>query len=173
MTIYQIIHLGKEGSPCGRLMRQCSESWKEAARLTLLLIPRTTAKVATRNIRTMYETGKTIRVAREMKSYKIGVLGLSETRRLQSGQLRLSLGEQLLYSGHIEDGTPPPCPPAQYWGCGPDAGTGGTWGTHLSSQPSWPPRRKTSGWTSSSAKLPPVMQKMRRKITSTNNYQQC
>ena len=52
----------------------------------------------------MYETGTTIQVATEMKNYKIGVLGLSETRWLQSGQLRLSSGEQLLYSGHIEDG---------------------------------------------------------------------
>ena len=54
----------------------------------------------------MYETGKTIQVAREMKNYKIGVLGLSETGWLQSGQLRLSSGEQLLYSGHIEEGAP-------------------------------------------------------------------
>ena len=41
-----------------------------------------------------------------MKRYKIGVLGLSETRWLQSRQLRLSSGEQLLYSGHIEEGAP-------------------------------------------------------------------
>ena len=54
----------------------------------------------------MYETGKTIQVARGMKNYKIGALGLSETRWLQSGQLRFSSGEQLLYSGHIEDGAP-------------------------------------------------------------------
>ena len=51
-----------------------------------------------------------IQVATEMKNYKIRVLGLSETRWLQSGQLRLSSGEQLLYSGHIEDGAPPPPP---------------------------------------------------------------
>ena len=37
---------------------QCSESRKEAARLTPLLTPRTTARVATWNIGTMYETGK-------------------------------------------------------------------------------------------------------------------
>ena len=54
----------------------------------------------------MYETGKTIQVAREMKRYKIRVLGLCETRWIQSGQLRLSSGEQLLYSGHIEEGVP-------------------------------------------------------------------
>ena len=41
-----------------------------------------------------------------MKNYEIGVLEPSETRWLQSGQLRLSFGEQLLYSGHIEDGAP-------------------------------------------------------------------
>nr|KAG5689406.1 hypothetical protein BaRGS_017924 [Batillaria attramentaria] len=41
-----------------------------------------------------------------MKNYKIGVLGLSETRWLQTGQLRFSPGEQLLYSGHTEDGAP-------------------------------------------------------------------
>nr|KAG5694841.1 hypothetical protein BaRGS_028769 [Batillaria attramentaria] len=41
-----------------------------------------------------------------MKNYKIGVLGLSETRWLQTGQLRFSSGEQLLYSGHTEEGAP-------------------------------------------------------------------
>ena len=85
---------------------QCSDSRKEAARLTLLLTPWTTAREATWNIRTMYETGKNIQVARQMKKYKIGVLGLSETRWLHSGQLKLSSGEQLLYSGHIEDEDP-------------------------------------------------------------------
>lgn len=38
-----------------------------------------------------------------MKICKFGVLGLSETRWLQTGKLRLSLGEQL-YTGSIEDG---------------------------------------------------------------------
>ena len=92
-------------------MTRCSESRKEAAWLTPLLTPRTLARLATRNIRTMYKTGKTVQVAREMKRYKIGVLGLSEARWLQSGQLRLSSGEQLLYSGHIVEGAPPPPPP--------------------------------------------------------------
>ena len=76
-------------------LMQCSENRKEAERLTPLLTPRTLARLATWNIRTMYETGKTIQVAREMKNYKMGVLGLSETRWLPSGQLRLSSGEQL------------------------------------------------------------------------------
>ena len=43
-----------------------------------------------------------------MKNYMIGVLELRwrETRWLQTGQLRLSSGEQLLYWGHTEDGAP-------------------------------------------------------------------
>ena len=87
-------------------MTHCSESRKEAAVPTPLLKPRKESRVATWNIRTMYEAGRTIQVAREMKAYKIKVLGLSETRWLQTGQLRLSSGEQLLYSGHTEDGAP-------------------------------------------------------------------
>ena len=87
-------------------MTHCSESRKEAAGPTPLLTPRKPTRIATWNIRTMYEAGRTIQIAREMKTYKIGVLGLSETRWLQTGQLRLSSGELLLYSGHTEDGAP-------------------------------------------------------------------
>ena len=61
-------------------MTQRSESRREAVGPTPLLIPRTSTTVATWNIRTMYETGRTIQVAREIKNYKIEVLGLSETR---------------------------------------------------------------------------------------------
>ncbi|XP_078610787.1 uncharacterized protein LOC144881517 [Branchiostoma floridae x Branchiostoma japonicum] len=54
----------------------------------------------------MYETGRTAQVAKEMGNYKISELGLSETRCLQAGQVRLATGETLLYSGHTEDGAP-------------------------------------------------------------------
>ena len=87
-------------------MTHSSESRKEAAMPTPLLRPGKTTKIATWNIRTMYEAGRTLQVEREMRNYKIGVLGLSETRWLQSGQLRLASGEQLLYSGHTEEGAP-------------------------------------------------------------------
>ena len=83
-------------------MTHCSESRKEAARPIPLLTSRTITRVA----RTMFEAGRTTQVAKEMKNYMIGVLGLSEKRWLQTGQLRLSSGEQLLYSGHTEDGAP-------------------------------------------------------------------
>ena len=69
-------------------------------------------------------------------------------------------------------GSPP------YWGCGlmlaPEAHVALiSLSTPTSLQPSLPPRRKTSGWTSSSAMLPPMMWRKRRKMTSTNSYKQC
>jgi hypothetical protein len=67
-------------------MTQWGESRKRAAKPSPLLTPRITG-VATWNIRTIYEAGRTIKIARYMN--KIGVLGLSETRWLQTGQLRL------------------------------------------------------------------------------------
>ena len=44
-TTNQNTHLGKEGSPSRRLMMQCIENRKEAARLTPLLTARTTARL--------------------------------------------------------------------------------------------------------------------------------
>ncbi|KAK7096603.1 hypothetical protein V1264_005879 [Littorina saxatilis] len=54
----------------------------------------------------MYETGRTVQVAQEMRNYNISLLGLCETRWLQAGQLRLTSGETLIYSGHTEEGAP-------------------------------------------------------------------
>ncbi|KAK7107337.1 hypothetical protein V1264_015280 [Littorina saxatilis] len=54
----------------------------------------------------MYETGRTVQVAQEMRNYNISLLGLCETRWLQAGQLRLTSEEKLLYSGHTEEGAP-------------------------------------------------------------------
>ena len=62
--------------------------------------------IATWNIRTMYEAGKTAQIAQERKAYKLSLLGLCETRWLQSGKLRLTSGETLIYSGHTEEGSP-------------------------------------------------------------------
>ena len=62
--------------------------------------------MATWNIRTMFETGKTVQVAQEMRNYNISLLGLCETRWLQAGQMRLTSGEMILYSGHTDDGAP-------------------------------------------------------------------
>ena len=51
----------------------------------------------------MYEAVEAAQVAAEMTNYKVALLGLCETRWTQSGQLRLSTGEAILYSGHEEE----------------------------------------------------------------------
>jgi flagellum-specific peptidoglycan hydrolase FlgJ len=50
----------------------------------------------------MFEEGKAAQIAREMKRYRINILGLSETHWTGSGQLRLATGDIILFSGHTE-----------------------------------------------------------------------
>ena len=45
-------------------------------------------------------------IAEEMRRYRISLLGLAETRWLQSGQVKLASGETILYSGHPDDSAP-------------------------------------------------------------------
>jgi hypothetical protein len=85
-------------------MTPCNESREEAVGLILFLTPRKTVKLATWNVKTMYEAGRIAQVAQMMKHYNICLLGLIKTRWLQSGQLRLTSGEMLSYSGHAEEG---------------------------------------------------------------------
>ena len=54
-------------------------------------------------MRTMLEANKAAQIARERRAYNITVLGLCETRWTQSGQVRLNIGELILYSGHEEE----------------------------------------------------------------------
>ncbi|KAI7790271.1 putative craniofacial development protein 2-like [Triplophysa rosa] len=54
----------------------------------------------------MYDTGKAAQVAAEMRNYRLSILGISETRWNGSGQIRLSKGELVLYSGQEEDRAP-------------------------------------------------------------------
>ena len=87
-------------------MTQCSESRPEALLPTPLLTPKRITKIATWNIRTMFEAGKAAQVAKEMERYKVSLLGLCETRWNQSGQLQLLSGQTVLYSGHEDEGAP-------------------------------------------------------------------
>ena len=61
-------------------------------------------RIASWNVRTMCETGKSAQLSREMQRYKVDILGISETRWIQSGQKRLGTGELVLPAGR-EDGT--------------------------------------------------------------------
>ncbi|VDP00503.1 unnamed protein product [Schistosoma curassoni] len=71
-----------------------------------LLTTKATINLATWNSRTMWETGRVILIAAEMKRYNLEVLGINETHRTQVGQQRLASGELLLYSGHEEENVP-------------------------------------------------------------------
>ena len=83
-----------------RCMTSCRESRKEAATLTTLFTTRKTLNIGTWNIRTVFESGKTLQVAREIHNYnlRLVLLRYCETTWKQSGQLRLTKGEMELYS---------------------------------------------------------------------------
>ncbi|VDP45111.1 unnamed protein product [Schistosoma margrebowiei] len=54
----------------------------------------------------MWDTGRVIHVAAEMRRYNLEVLKISETHWTQVGQQRLTSGELLSYSGHEEENAP-------------------------------------------------------------------
>ena len=54
----------------------------------------------------MFQSGKTAEIAAEMHRYKLSILGISETRWLQSGEKTTPSGNVILYSGHEEDDAP-------------------------------------------------------------------
>ena len=73
-----------------------------------LLSPRQPANIATWNIRTMFTAGKTTVIADEMRRYRVSILGLCDTRWLQTGEVKLVSGESILYSGHADEKAPHP-----------------------------------------------------------------
>ena len=87
-------------------MTQGGESRKEATKPRNLLSTRRTTRLGTWNVRTMYEAGKALQVAREMKAYQLDILGLCETRWTNAGECQLASGETILYSGHLEENSP-------------------------------------------------------------------
>ena len=68
-----------------------------------MLRPKTTRRVGCWNVRTLYQTGKLAQVIKEMQSYKIELLGVSETRWTGSGSRKLLSGHHILYSGRADD----------------------------------------------------------------------
>ncbi len=89
--------LGGEGPVNQGNMTQCSESRPEAMLPTPLLTPKKITKIATWNIRTVFEAGKAAQVAKEMESYNVLLLGPSEARWNQSEQLHSSAGRRAVH----------------------------------------------------------------------------
>lgn len=71
--------------------------WKHPA--TKLFSLKNVSRIASWNVRTIYETGKAAQAAREMERYKLDILGLSEVRWTSSGAVVLSSGQTLLFFG--------------------------------------------------------------------------
>lgn len=55
------------------------------------------------NVRTMLETSKANQIAKEMETYRISILGLSETRWNGCGKTTLQSGTTVIYSGKKEE----------------------------------------------------------------------
>ena len=55
------------------------------------------------NVRTQREYGKLKQVEKEMTSYKLGIVGLSETRWKENGEIKTQNGNLLIFSGVGED----------------------------------------------------------------------
>ena len=75
-----------------------------------MLQPKTTRRVGCWIVRSLYQTGKLAEVIKEMKSYKIELLGVSETRWTARGSRQLLYGHHILYLGRAEEvlGSSPP-----------------------------------------------------------------
>ena len=51
----------------------------------------------------MYIPGQAQTIANEMKAYEIGILGIAEARWNDAGQSKLTSGEMIIYSSHMEE----------------------------------------------------------------------
>lgn len=65
--------------------------------------PKITRRIGTWNVRTMYATGKTAQVMKEMRRYRLDILGISECRWTGSGKINTNTGETIIYSGRSDN----------------------------------------------------------------------
>jgi len=85
-------------------MNDSGESHREATdRTTEVLNAKVKTRIGFWNVRTMYDTGKLAQVTSEMRRYNLDILGISESRWTESGRLRTSTGETVLYSGRDDN----------------------------------------------------------------------
>ena len=84
-------------------MTQTGESREEASQPTYLLTMKAKTRIATWNVRTLYQAGKVTQVAKEMDRYNLEILGISECRWNGSGLTRLATGHRIIYSGHASE----------------------------------------------------------------------
>ena len=77
-----------------------SESlWEAANTKTEVLNAKHKTRIGFWNVQTMYETGRLAQITSEMQRYSLTILGISECRWTDSGDMKTASGETLLYSG--------------------------------------------------------------------------
>ena len=87
------------------IMTTIGQTQREADRpITSLTSAKRTIRIGNWNVRSMFQTGKTAIMSREMTKYKISILGISKTWWPGCGSLKLNSGELLLFSG-TDNGT--------------------------------------------------------------------
>ena len=97
------INIGETTRAHSSRMTHLGQSRKETQRPTASIVnPKLETRIGNWNVRTMFETGKTGQVAREMERYKLDILGISECRWTGSGKSKLNTGQVLIYSGDEE-----------------------------------------------------------------------
>ena len=69
---------------------------------TNLLTPKSPFVIGCWNVRTLYQTGKLAQVLKEMKQYKINILGITESRWTETGKRKLGTGETIIWSGRTD-----------------------------------------------------------------------
>ena len=85
-------------------MTTSGESQKETTGMKLDVISaKTKTRIGFWIVRTMYETGKLAQVTIEMRRYNLHVLGVSESRGIETGRLKSMSGETVLYSGRDDE----------------------------------------------------------------------
>jgi len=85
------------------IMTTRGESQREAQRPTRSVVtPKTTLAIGHWNVRTMFQTGKSAQIAKEMDQYGLGILGISECRWNGAGKQKLATGHTIIYSGDEE-----------------------------------------------------------------------
>ena len=67
-----------------------------------ILTAKTSTKVGTWNVRTMFQCGKLAQLCKEFKAYQLDILGISEMRWTGNGKITTD-GVTVLYSGHQQN----------------------------------------------------------------------
>ena len=91
--------MGYGDSATTKLMMSRGQSRKDAPGQMPPSSARTSLRIGSWNVRTLYEAGKCKQASSEMHRNKLDILGISESHWTQFGQKRFQTGEEILFSG--------------------------------------------------------------------------